>query len=188
MVGNDEKAEKQLPKRKPNRLSGFDYSTSGAYFVTICTQNRRCILSKIVGDGFPVPKVPGEIAARMIEEIPKRFIGVSVEQFVIMPNHIHMILVMENMEELVKTTPVLGEVVAWYKYNTTRQINLKQGTVGQRVFQRSYHDHVIRNEKDHRKIWTYIECNPMLWAEDCFYSSEEDEGSGTGNPSPTKYR
>ena len=80
------------PERKLNRLSEYDYGTNGAYFVTICTQDRCKILSTIVGDGFPVPKPHGMIAEKYIAEIPKKYPTVSVDKFVIMPDHIHLLL------------------------------------------------------------------------------------------------
>lgn len=76
----------ELPQRKPNRLTDYDYSQNGAYFITICTQDRKPILSTIVGDGFPVPKLCGQIAEKYIRNVPE------IEKYVIMPDHIHMII------------------------------------------------------------------------------------------------
>ena len=84
-----------LPKRKPTRLKGYDYSTTGAYFVTICTHNRKCILSNIVGAIHELPENKltqyGELAEQIIEILPDRF-NVSIPKYVIMPNHIHLII------------------------------------------------------------------------------------------------
>ncbi len=80
--------EMDLPKRKQNRLREYDYSTAGAYFVTICTHERRNILCEIVGDGSPVPKPIGLLTQEMIEKIHKHFPSVQVDKYVIMPNHI----------------------------------------------------------------------------------------------------
>ena len=82
----------ELPQRKPNRLSDYDYDQNGAYFVTVCTQDRRKILSTIVGDGSPVPKPAGMIAETMIAQIPDKYPSVSVDKYVIMPDHIHIII------------------------------------------------------------------------------------------------
>lgn len=82
----------EFPVRKPNRLREYDYSTNGAYFVTICTQDRKKILSDIVGDGFPVPKPYGAVAEEWIRQIPDKYPTVSVDNYVIMPDHIHMLL------------------------------------------------------------------------------------------------
>ena len=67
----------------------------------------------------------------------------------------------------------MGDVVDWLKYQTSKQINLVQSTPGEKIFQRSYHDHVIRSEADYLKIWEYIDTNPIKWKEDCFYNEEE---------------
>ena len=82
----------ELPKRKPNLIPHFDYSTPGAYFITICTEHRKTTLCSIVGDGFPVPKPPGQIAEDFIRKIPEKYPCVSVDHYVIMPNHIHLLL------------------------------------------------------------------------------------------------
>ena len=161
-----------LPKRKPNRLPHFDYSTPGAYFVTICVEGKRCILGNIVGDGFPVPKPMGQIAERWILQIPQYYPCVSVDKYVIMPNHIHMLLRIKNMDGTGNPSPTLGNIVGWYKYQVTKSANEMCGTMGHRFFQRSYHDHVIRGEKDYLKIWEYIDTNPARWEADCF--CEED--------------
>ena len=86
--------EKALPKRKDPRLRGFDYSKTGAYFLTICTQNRKNILSTIVGEGSPLPQLTpyGEIADGLIQKIPEKYPESSVDCYVIMPNHIHILL------------------------------------------------------------------------------------------------
>ena len=86
--------EKVLPKRKDPRLKGYDYSTTGAYFLTICTQNRKNILSTIVGEGSPLPQLStyGEIVDRWIQKIPEKYPDASVDCYVIMPNHIHVLL------------------------------------------------------------------------------------------------
>lgn len=91
----------EYPKRKPNRLRGYDYSGNGAYFITICTQNRECILSDInVGDGFPVPILTnyGIISDKFINLITEKFHTIFVEKYVIMPNHIHLLLVVQNSD------------------------------------------------------------------------------------------
>lgn len=154
----------ELPERKPNRISDYDYSQQGAYFVTICTHVRQKILSQIVGDGFPVPKPYGKIAEEMIHRIPGRYNSVAIDQYVIMPDHIHILLRIDLQMRTGKPSPTLGNIVGWYKYQVTKQINQLSGTQGERVFQRSYYDHVIRNQRDYDEIWEYIENNPRKWA------------------------
>nr|MBQ8243684.1 transposase [Oscillospiraceae bacterium] len=159
-----------FPKRKPNRLKSYDYSTPGMYFVTICTEGRRKTLCEIVGDGFPVPKPAGILTDMVIKQIPVKFPQVRLEHYVVMPNHIHMLLSITGQSGTGNPSPTLGTVIGWYKYQVTKRINEEQGTAGKRFFQRSFHDHVIRGERDYQKIWNYIEGNPMKWAEDCFYT------------------
>ena len=192
----------ELPIRKPNRLWEYDYSTNGAYFVTICTQDRLKILSSIVGDGSPVPKPYGMIAEKLIAQIPEKYPTVSVDNFVIMPDHIHMMLRFDcysgtgapsptvdcrsgtgNPSPTVDCrsgtgdpsptvgcrsgtgdpSPTLGNVMGWYKYQVTKQINQQLNSESGRVFQRSYYDHVIRNQLDYDEMWQYIENNPRKW-------------------------
>lgn len=153
----------ELQMRKPNRLCEYDYSTNGAYFITICTQDRRKILSAIVGDGSPVPKPCGIIAEKLIAEIPEKYPTVSVDNFVIMPDHIHMLLRFDCNSGTGDPPPTLGNVIGWYKYQVTKQVNLQSNNKSERVFQRSYYDHVIRNQQDYDEIWQYIENNPRKW-------------------------
>ena len=153
----------ELPERKTNRLPTFDYSTNGAYFVTICTQDRRKILSRIVGDGPPVPKPCGAIAEEIIRQIPVKYPGVTVDRYVIMPDHIHLLLRFDQDNGTGNPSPTLGNVVGWYKYQVTKQVNVYFGQQGEKVFQRSYYDHVIRNQQDYDEIWQYIDNNPRKW-------------------------
>lgn len=153
----------ELPRRKTNRLGHYNYSQNGAYFITICTQDRRKILSDIVGDGFPVPKSCGKIAEEMIRQIPVKYPTVFVDQYVIMPDHIHMLLRIDCFDGTGNPSPTLGNIIGWYKYQVTKQINLQYGQQGEQIFQRSYYDHVIRNQQDYDEIWKYIENNPRKW-------------------------
>ena len=158
---NWEKERMEDRQRKPNRISGYDYSRNGAYFVTICTQERRRILSDIVGDGFPVPKPMGVIAENVINEIHQKYPQVWVNKFVIMPDHIHMLLQIDTGTG--DPSPTLGNIVGWFKYQVTKRVNKVLETPGERIFQRSYYDHVIRNQQDYDEIWQYIENNPKGW-------------------------
>ena len=174
-----------LPKRKRIRLQSYDYSAPGAYFVTVCTQNRRCILSDIVvGDGvLDVPNVRlspyGEIVAETLREIEKTYSWLSLDHYVIMPNHIHLLLRIEengpsgtpaptNMDNGPSGTPAptnktLPKLISTFKRFTNRRC-------GMQLWQRSYHEHVIRGESDYREIWEYIDTNPAKWAEDRYYA------------------
>lgn len=110
----------ELPKRKRNRVCEFDYSQNGAYFVTICTYNRKRILSQIVGDGFPVPNVVGIIAEEMMHQIPNKYPDVRVDKYVIMPDHIHILLMIDSGNEVGTPSPTLGNIIGWYKYQVTK--------------------------------------------------------------------
>ena len=154
----------ELAQRKPNRLSDYDYNQNGAYFVTICTQDRRTILSDIVGDGFPVPKPIGLIAEEYIRQIPIKYPTVCVDRYMIMPDHIHMLLRIDIVQNGTgNPSPTLGNIVGWYKYQVTKEANKCDHTAGEKLFQRSYYDHVIRNQLDYDEIWEYIENNPRKW-------------------------
>ena len=166
----------ELPSRKPNRIPKFDYSTPGAYFVTICVEDKKCILSTIVGGGaFDAPYARltklGQIVQKNILS-GNRIPGISVDKFVIMPNHIHMILFVDHIaigEALMASSPANAAIphfVSALKRFCHRDAEM-------RIFQRSYHDHVIRGEKDYLKIWEYIDTNPARWKEDCFYIPEK---------------
>ena len=150
-------------ERMPNRIPEYDYSQDGVYFVTVCTQDRRKILCDIVGDGSPVPKDTGLIAEEMIHQIPYKYPTVSIEKYIIMPDHIHLLLRIDHKPGTGNPSPTLGNIIGWYKYQVTKQTNLLFDTPGQRVFQRSYYDHVIRNQQDYNDIWEYIDNNPRKW-------------------------
>ena len=103
----------ELPQRKINRIPKYNYNQKGAYFITICTQDRKPILSQIVGDGSPVPKTAGLIAEKTIMQITEKYPSVSVEKHVIMPDHIHILLRIDNGTG--NPSPTLGNIIGWYK-------------------------------------------------------------------------
>ncbi len=158
----------ELPKRKPTRMKGFDYSTNAAYFITICTHNRTNILCDIVGAGSARPKPAGIIAEKYIHKMVEKYENIAVDKYVIMPNHIHLLLIIDN-NGTADPSPTVSRVIGWYKYVVTKEICQTAGSEDNRIFQRSFHDHIIRGEKDYRKIYEYIESNPSIWIEDCFY-------------------
>ena len=143
----------EFPKRKKNRLPQYCYGENNAYFITICVKNRDKILSDIVGDdAHIVPKEYGAIVEKYIHHVPE------IEKYVIMPDHIHMIISINN-----------GTV--WDDQNAKNRVSaivrsiktLATKEIGKSIFQRSYYDHVIRNVQDYRDTWEYIENNPMKW-------------------------
>ena len=166
--------ETQLPKRKSPRLKSFDYSTTGAYFITICTQNRKNILSTIVGEGSPLPKLShyGEIADLWIQKLPEKYHEISVDCYVIMPNHIHLLLSVMKDDGRGNPSPTVDTAMGWLKYQITKEINKLRGTPGEKLLQRSFFDHIIRNQDDYYEIYKYIYENPMRWKLDRFYAEE----------------
>ena len=167
-----------LPQRKPNRLPHFDYNTPGAYFLTICIADKKCLLGKIVGGGaLDAPHTQltkmGQIVRRNILS-GNRVLGVIVDKYVIMPNHVHMILLVDDtafnaaIKSPSPSNAVIPHFVSTFKRFCHREI-------GKGIFQRSYHDHVIRGEADYKKIWEYIDTNPARWQEDCFYEEDSHE-------------
>ncbi len=159
-----------LPKRKPTRLKGYDYSTPGAYFITICTKDRKELLSKIVGDDAHIgPKNQlsqyGLVCNKYINNINNKYENVTVDKYVIMPNHIHLIIFLRGTMKASSPTKNIETIIRSFKTMVTKEI-------GYSIWQRSYHDHIIRGEKDYHKIWEYIDTNPLKWELDCFYNDK----------------
>lgn len=160
----------ELPRRKPNRLPYFDYSTPGAYFITICTKDKKCILGHIVGGGdLDAPQISlteqGIIVQNNIE-LSDQISNIYVDKYVIMPNHIHLIMFVDRTAANGTSTSPANAAIPHF-VSTFKRFCHK--VAGEQLFQRSYHDHVIRGEKDYLKIWEYIDNNPARWNEDCFY-------------------
>ena len=166
--------EKELPKRKDPRLKGFDYSQMGSYFLTICTQNRKNILGAIVGEGSPLPRLSpyGEIVDGWIQKIPEKYPETAVECYVIMPNHIHILLSIVRDDGRGNPSPTVDTVIGWLKYQATKEINQLRGSSGDKIFQRSFFDHIVRNRDDYYEIYKYIYENPIRWYYDKLYSEE----------------
>ncbi len=164
-----------LPKRKPTRLKRYDYSTPGAYFITICTKDRKQLLSKIVGTGVPdgpknILTKHGEITDKYLRQMNEFYNNISVEKYVIMPNHIHLILSLSIPETGTSQTPSPTNSVVSKFISTFKRFCNKE--FGENIWQRSFHDHIIRGEKDYQKIWEYIDTNVFKWEKDCFYNYE----------------
>jgi REP element-mobilizing transposase RayT len=163
----------ELPKRKRNRLKNYEYSQNGMYFVTICTKNHANFFGRILSttvkmaDGVsPAPAVEftdfGKIAEIELKEIPKRYIGILVDCFVIMPNHVHAIIINVSEAGGASPAPTLSVIIGGYKSGVSR-------LCGYPLWQRSFHDHIIRNERAYCRISQYIENNPSTWEADCFF-------------------
>ncbi len=165
----------ELPQRKPTRLKAYDYSQNGAYFVTICTKNRRNILCDIVGGGaHDAPQVKlTEIGKRVEKYIisTNNIPDVTVDKYVIMPNHIHLILSIQRKIPQVpygtSKAPSPTNISIPHAISTLKRFVNRE--IGKNIFQRSFHDHIIRNETDYLEIWQYIDNNPAQWQEDRLY-------------------
>ena len=168
----------ELPKRVHPRLRGYDYSRSGVYFLTLCTQNRLPILSEIVGRGIPdAPLVQLSETGRCVQDAMDYLAGhdaqIQIAASVIMPNHIHLLLVLMTAGASPRPTEGahfgIPDVMRVFKSQTTRRWNQYRGTQGRPLWQASYHDHIIRDENDLLNHWSYIEHNPARWAEDEYH-------------------
>lgn len=164
-----------LPKRQPTRLKGYDYSAAGMYFLTVCVKGRKQLLGKIVGCGdFDAPQMilsKGEIILdKQIKLMNEKYSHISIDKYVIMPNHFHLILNIKDYKN------GASETAAPYNNETSKFISLFKRycnkEFGESLWQRSFHDHIIRGEKDYQKIWEYIDTNPLKWESDCFYNDE----------------
>ena len=149
--------EERFPARKSPRMKHYDYSTPNYYFVTICTNGKRCLF----GEPNQLNTL-GRIAEDKLRQIDRHFAGVMVDKYVVMPNHIHVILALQQ------SNAELSAIVGQYKAAVTKQARTIIPDVV--VWQGSFHDHVIRNQQAYEKIWLYIEGNPGKWQEDCFYT------------------
>lgn len=156
-----------LPKRKSLRLKNFDYSTQNVYFLTLCSKDRKQIFSSIVGVGAPDdPKIiltaNGVIIENEIVKMNELYDNVSVTSYVIMPNHVHLLLaVLPTDTDGTSGAPSpTNSAVARY-VSTLKRMTNKKSTVD--IWQRGYYDHVIRHEEDYCLHLQYIEENPKKW-------------------------
>ena len=171
-----------VEKRKKNRLADFDYSQPGAYFITVCTKDHKCILSTIVGaDAHISPNTPTPVGAdahiglgivltstgKVVEKYIKSIPGIGA--YVIMPNHVHMMLhisaknaVQGPMWASAPTEASIPSLVRSWKILVSKEL-------GESIWQRSYYDHVIRDEEDYVTKVQYIEENPAKWFYDDYF-------------------
>ena len=170
--------------RRSIRWKGYDYTHPGAYFITICTRDRACLFGEVV-DGEMRLNEYGRIARRCWEEIPLHFPHAELDAFVVMPNHVHGIVILTvgarhnigaqhavpllpgKTEQFGKPVPgSIPTIVRSFKSATTRHINVLRGTPRAPVWQRNYYEHIIRNEESLNRLREYIITNSMRWATD----------------------
>jgi putative transposase len=161
--------------RRSIRLKGYDYAEPGAYFVTVCTRDRESLFGHVVNGDMHLNEA-GEVAQRCWEDIPAHFPFVELDAFVIMPNHVHGIIVVPGrgtacraptIEQFAKpSVGTIPTVVRSYKSSVTRHVNLARGAPGTPVWQRNYYEHVVRSEPELNAIREYIQSNPARWDDD----------------------
>ena len=163
-----------MPRRKHPRLKEYDYSSAAFYFVTICAHNRKCLFSRIVGRGLAPAENRyssyGVIAVEQLRQLEKRYPFVKVDQYVIMPNHIHAILGLEQEAAGASPRPTLTDIICAYKSLTTKACKKVQPI--EKVFQTSFYEHVIRGKEDYKEIAEYIQNNPKQWELDKLYEAQ----------------
>jgi REP element-mobilizing transposase RayT len=146
------------------RLAGYDYAQAGVYFVTICTQNRECLLGDVIDNTMRLSTY-GRIATEWWNNIPDHFDNAELDGYVAMPNHLHGIIVLHSPET---GTPrrTLGQIIAYFKYQSTKSINDLCDTPGRRFWQRNYYEHIVQNETELNRVREYIINNPVSWVTD----------------------
>ena len=159
----------KLKSRKELRIKEYDYSQEGYYFITICTNNRENILSKIVYNEIRnEAKIQlteeGRIIEKRIKVTNEKDKNIFINSYVIMPNHVHMII--ENNGSSRAPTPtnsVIPKFVSGFKRLTNKEYE-------KNIWQRNYYEHIVRNEKEYYEIQEYIELNPLKWEKDIYFS------------------
>lgn len=162
---------KELPKRKKNRLGNYDYSSCGAYFITVCTRERRNCFWENVGAIIDRPQdvelsLYGKVVDHAIQNITSVYPTLCLESYVIMPNHIHLLLrVCADEYGRPLVAPTMSQVIKQLKGIVSKQVGLG-------IWQKSFHDHIIRNREDYQEHLRYIYENPLRWRCDELYVEE----------------
>jgi len=161
---------KELPVRKKIRLQGYNYSQPGYYFITVCVDGGYEMLGRVVGDAVlcvpPCVELSeiGKIVQTYLEKMNTVIERAFLENYVIMPNHVHLLIALKGGTQRTAspTKAIVPRIVHGMKFVVTKQI-------GYAIWQRSYHEHIVRNETEYRHIWRYIDNNPTKWAEDRYF-------------------
>ena len=154
-----------LPKRKNIRLNDYNYSSNGAYFITICTKNKENLLWKNVGancvrplEQLPLSKI-GIVVENEIHKLNTIYENIKVDKYQIKPNHIHLIIfIYEDSNGRTQFAPTISRIIKQFKGSITKQIGFS-------IWQKSFYDRVIRNEKEYQSVWNYIHNNPLKYLE-----------------------
>ena len=169
----------ELPKRKLQRLKDYDYSQNNAYFITICTHNKFHLFGEIVNAETIINQY-GEFVSQTWFDLENHNADIMLDKMIVMPNHFHGIIqiVGNGLEPFCEPENVrhgIPEIIRQLKTFSSKRINEYRRRNGLEPFptgalwQKSYYDHIIRNEAEYQKIWKYIDENPMKWAEDKYY-------------------
>ena len=174
-------SNKQKSYRKSIRLSDYDYSRPGLYFVTICCQNRKFIFGRIA-DGEMILNAFGNIAHECVAKISGHFPTAEIDRFVIMPNHVHLLIFIRSEDTFhniraIRELPLrermesrrkmlLPKIIGYYKMNVTKRVNTLRQRSGSTIWQRNYYEHVVRNDDERNRLRRYIFNNPPCWEYD----------------------
>lgn len=157
---------------KSTRHPEWDYNDDGMYYVIICTDNKICYFGNIINEEMKLNNI-GEIVNKFWLEIPEHFKNVELDEYIIMPNHIHGIIIINNLDkrEDYKPSPTdklysLSEIIRGFKTFSSKRINEIIKTHNKFKWQRSFHDHIIRNDKSLHNTREYIINNPITWEKD----------------------
>jgi len=166
-----------MKNRKSIRLKNWDYTQEGYYFITICAYQKKCVFSRIENDSIILNEW-GRIIQHCLLNVPEHFKHVQMDSFIIMPNHIHFILIIGStcrgtacraptVEKFgIPITGSLPTVIRSFKSAVTKQIKELHHSPDLIIWQRNYYDHIIRNEQSLNEIRTYINNNPSQWSMD----------------------
>ena len=176
---------KKYYEHKQHRLKNYNYSSNGSYFITICVKNKDCLLGDIVAVDDPIDRQNqnindliyqkattakmilsdyGKIIDIYIKSTPVAYHNLKIDNYVIMPNHLHLIISISTEQEISAQPQyaIIPNYIKAFKHLITKEIGFS-------MFQRNYHDHIIRDEKEYEKIWNYIDTNVSNWVSDRFY-------------------
>jgi putative transposase len=148
--------------RRSIRLRGYDYSQAGAYFVTICAHDRERLFGDIVS-GALQPNSCSRLVVDWWNTIPEHFPSVELDEFVLMPNHLHGIVVLAARTLASAQPPTLGRVIAYFKYQSTKGVNQIRPPPGAPVWQRNYYERIIRDQEALQRVREYVVNNPQRW-------------------------
>ncbi|GHT91575.1 hypothetical protein FACS1894116_00350 [Betaproteobacteria bacterium] len=173
-------------RRRSIRLQNYDYAQAGAYFVTLCVHDRACRFGNLV-NGEMQRSEAGQIVAATWDWLALQYSPVELDAWVMMPNHVHGIIVIGDhlkSECIAKRKPLSGLVGA-FKTVSTKRINELRQTPGEKLWQRNYWEHVIRNEAELTHIREYIQNNPIQWELDSLHPCNDNHRRGGSRTAPT---